>query len=270
MSAGAAILLGVVQGLTEFLPVSSSAHLILIRAFFGWDGNDALWEVFDVACHVGTLLAVIVFFWSDLWAMVRAIPRALQAQPDAAGRRLQLIAAGTVPIVLVGGLWGHALEESVRTARVVVIPLAIGGALFFVAERLRRRRRREGDMGWIDALTIGAAQAAALVPGVSRSGSTITAGLLLGFDREAVARFSFLLSVPAIIAAAAKGALEMRHMALAPSDFQIFAIGMATSAVVGYAAVAFLIRYLSTHRLDGFGWYRMALAAGTIAWLALR
>jgi undecaprenyl-diphosphatase len=266
----AAVLLGVVQGLTEFLPVSSSAHLILIRAFFGWEADETLLQIFDVACHVGTLAAVVTFFWADLWRMARALPQALSKSPGPDGQRLRLIVIGTIPIVIVGGLWGHVLEESVRTARVVAIPLAVGGVLLLVAERARRQVKTERAISWRDALVVGAAQATALVPGVSRSGITITAGLLMGFERATIARFSFLLSVPAIIAAAAKGGLEMRHMALTTADLQLFAIGMLSSAAVGYVAVAFLLRYLTTHRLDVFGWYRIALAAGTVVWLSLR
>jgi len=266
----AAILLGVVQGLTEFLPVSSSAHLILIRAFFGWQADETLLQIFDVACHVGTLAAVVAFFWADLWRMVRALPQALSAPPGTDGYRLRMVVIGTIPIVIVGGLWGHVLEESVRTARVVVFPLAIGGALLLVAERATRHVKVERAMSWRDALLVGAAQAAALVPGVSRSGITITAGLLMGFERSTIARFSFLLSVPAIIAAAAKGGLEMRHLTLTSADYQLFAIGMVSSGVVGYIAVTFLLRYVTTHRLDVFGWYRIALAVATIAWLSVR
>jgi undecaprenyl-diphosphatase len=270
VSWSAAVLLGVVQGLTEFLPVSSSAHLILIRAFFGWEADETLLQIFDVACHVGTLAAVVTFFWADLWRMARALPQALSASPGPDGQRLRLVVIGTIPIVIVGGLWGHVLEESVRTARVVAIPLAVGGILLLVAERARRHAKTERAMSWRDALVVGAAQATALVPGTSRSGITITAGLLMGFERAAIARFSFLLSVPAIVAAAAKGAFEMRHMALTAADLQLFAIGMVTSAAVGYVAVAFLLRYLTTHRLDVFGWYRIALAACTVVWLSLR
>lgn len=257
-----AALLGVVQGLTEFLPISSSAHLILVRAWFGWDADALAWQLFDVACHLGTLTALLVYFWKDLSQMLRRFDR-----------RVWLIAVGTMPIVIVGGLWGGALEDSVRTARVVVVPLAIGGALLFVAERARAHRKNPSALTVADALVIGAAQAAALVPGVSRSGATITAGMLLGFDRAAIARFSFLLAIPAIVAAAAKGGLELRHvnwLFVTPNAQAVFLIGFATSAVVGLAAVTFLIRYLSTRRLDVFGWYRILLSAATVIWLVTR
>ena len=254
-----AAVLGVVQGLTEFLPISSSAHLILVRTFLGWDADPLVWQLFDVACHVGTLAAVLVYFWKDLWQMLRRFDR-----------RVWLIAVGTIPIVIIGGLWGSALEDSVRTAWVVVLPLAIGGVLLFVAERARPHRKDPSALTFADALVIGLAQAAALVPGVSRSGATITAGLLLGFERAAIARFSFLLAIPAIIAAAAKGALELRHVTLTPNLQAVFVVGFAVSAVVGLATVAILIRFLTTRRLDVFGWYRILLSAATVLWLVTR
>ena len=257
-----AALLGVVQGLTEFLPISSSAHLILVRTFLGWDADPLVWQLFDVACHVGTLAAVLVYFWKDLWQILRRFDR-----------RIWLIAVGTIPIVIIGGLWGSALEESVRTAWVVVVPLAVGGVLMFVAERLRAHRKESAALTFTDAFVIGLAQAAALVPGVSRSGATITAGLFLGYERAAIARFSFLLAIPAIVAAAAKGALDLRHtnwLFVTPNMQAVFAVGFAVSAIVGLATVAVLIRFLATRRLDIFGWYRLALSAATLLWLVTR
>jgi undecaprenyl-diphosphatase len=263
----AAVLLGVVQGLTEFLPVSSSAHLILVRALFGFQADESVLQVFDVACHVGTLIAVVAFFWADLWRLVFALPKAFSASPGPDGQRLRFIIIGTIPVVIVGGLWGHQLEESVRSASVVAWPLAIGGLLMIVAERTGSHRRQEGVMTWVDALIVGVAQALALIPGVSRSGITITGGLFLGFDRAAIARFSFLLSVPAIVAAAAKGAIDMRHMTVTHADIALFGIGLVSSAIVGYIAVRFLLRFVSTNRLDVFAYYRLALAALTLVWL---
>jgi undecaprenyl-diphosphatase len=254
-----AALLGVVQGLTEFLPISSSAHLILVRTFLGWDADPLVWQLFDVACHVGTLAAVIVYFWKDLWQILRRFDR-----------RMWLIAVGTIPIVIIGGLWGSALEDSVRTAWVVVVPLAVGGVLMFVAERIRAHRKASAALTFSDAFVIGLAQAAALVPGVSRSGATITAGLFLGYERAAIARFSFLLAIPAIVAAAAKGALDLRHVTLTPNLQAVFAVGFAVSAIVGLATVAVLIRFLTIRRLDIFGWYRIVLSAATLLWLVTR
>jgi len=266
----AAAALGIVQGLTEFLPVSSSAHLILVRAFFGWDA-EAFGVPFDVACHVGTLAAVVVYFWRDLSAMARALPRALRAAPDADGRRIWLIAIGTVPVVVVGGvIWNEALEHATRTPYVAACMLAVGALLLLAVERLGTKGAGEERLTPAGAFVIGTAQAAALVPGVSRSGVTIAAGVALGLRREAAARFTFLLSVPAILAAAAKEALDLRGVPMAASDVMLFAVGFLTSAVVGYVTVRFFIRYLVTHRLDVFAWYRLALAAATFVWLGTR
>ncbi len=270
MTLVAAAVLGIVQGLTEFLPVSSSAHLILARAFFGWDA-DALGLPFDVACHVGTLTAVVVFFWRDLAAMARAVPRAFSATPGTDGRRLWLIASGTLPVVIVGAvIYGDAIEQATRTPLVAATMLALGAGLLFFVERIGPRGADEEGITPVGAFLIGVAQSAALVPGVSRSGATIATGMALGLRREVAARFTFLLSVPAILAAAAKEGLELRGVPLAPADIGLFAVGFVTSAVVGYITVKYFIRYLATHRLDVFAWYRLALAAVTFVWLGTR
>jgi undecaprenyl-diphosphatase len=263
----AAALLGIVQGLTEFLPVSSSAHLILFRAMAGWTGDAAFLELFDVAVHVGTLLALVAYFWRDLLAVVEALPRAARLTSDPASRRLQLIAVGTVPVVIAGLLHATELEDTLRTPVIAASMLALGALVLFAAEHLGRRVKTEADLGFGQAFVIGVAQAAALVPGVSRSGSTIGVGMLLGFERAAIARFSFLLSVPAILAAAAHEGWKMRHMTITSADVQMLVIGIVTSAIVGYLAVAYFIRFISTHRLDVFAWYRLALAAVLLLWL---
>jgi undecaprenyl-diphosphatase len=258
--------LGVIQGLTEFLPVSSSAHLILGHAVFGWEENAAS-QAFDVSCHVGTLLAVLVFFRTDILALIRAVPRAFSPRPTGDARRLWLIVAGTIPVVIVGVFFSKFLEAHARTPWVAVIALAALAPLFFVVERLRSPRRGEATISFRDAFLIGIAQSCALIPGVSRSGSTIVTGMMLGLDRASAARFTFILSVPAVLAAAAKEGLELRHMGLSSHDMTVFCVGAGVSAVVGYAAIALFLRYLMSHRLDIFGWYRLALAAAGGAWL---
>jgi undecaprenyl-diphosphatase len=253
--------LGIIQGLTEFLPVSSSAHLIIARDWFGVHMPEQLDLAFDVACHVGTLVAVLAFFWADLLAMLRAVPQALSRRPAAPGRRIQLIVAGTIPIVIVGALGGAALEDTLRTPAVAAAMLAAGAIALFVAERSTAHVRTEEDLTMPHAVIVGVAQAAALIPGVSRSGATIAAGMLLGYKRREIARFTFLLSIPAILAAAAKKGLELRHATLAPAEIQAFAIAMLTSGIVGYVTIKFFLRFLANHRLDVFAWYRLALAA---------
>lgn len=263
----AAALLGMVQGLTEFLPISSSAHLILARAFFGWDAG-AFGSAFDVACHVGTLVAVVVFFRADIGALIRGLPAIGRGPGDPVARRAWLIAAGTVPIVIVGSLFADVIETRVRTPVVAATALAIGAGLLLVIERIGRAGRGEDALTMSGAFAIGVAQAAALVPGVSRSGATIATGMALGLRREVAARFTFLMSVPAILAAAVKKGLELRALPVDADVVTLFAIGMVTSGVVGYVTVKYFIRFLASHRLDVFAWYRLGLAAATFAWLA--
>jgi undecaprenyl-diphosphatase len=259
-----ALLLGVVQGLTEFLPVSSSAHLILARAFFGFDG-DKFGLAFDVACHIGTLIAVLIYFRRDVGRMVAALPRLFdQKDPDA--RLIWLIAIATVPAIVVGLLFKHRIEDHLRTPQVAAAMLALGGALFFVAERAGAKTRVEGSLTYGEALLIGCAQAAALVPGVSRSGATLTVALLIGLRRAEAARFIFLLAIPAILGAAASEGPKLLKAGLGDTA-SLFLIGIVSSAIVGYIAVTYFIRYLASHSLDVFGWYRLALAATVVVWL---
>jgi undecaprenyl-diphosphatase len=263
-----AILLGVIQGLTEFLPVSSSAHLILARGFFGWDAEQ-FGLAFDVACHVGTLLAVVIFFHRELGAMLAAAPEILAPASNDA-RLARLIAVGTLPVVVVGLTLSDFIETSLRSPGVAAVALAVGGLAMLVAERLGRRERLEFSLTMPEALVLGVAQACALVPGVSRSGATIAVALLLGLRRDAGARFSFLLGVPAILAAAGKEALEMRHLALTPDILQLFAIGLVTSAIVGYLTIKYFLRFVAGHGLHGFAYYRFALALSVPVWMILR
>src|SRR5688500_6149741 len=266
MGFGAAALLGIVQGVTEFLPVSSSAHLILAREFFGWDaGRFGL--PFDVACHVGTLLAVLVFFRKDVAELIVAAPSALGRRPDQAGRRVRLIVAGTVPVVIVGLLFSDEIERYLRGPAVAAAGLIIGSALLLIVERIGPRTKGEESLTIPGAFAIGLGQASALMPGMSRSGTTIAVGMGLGLRREAAARFTFLMSAPAVAAAAVKEALGLRAMPPDASMWGLMAIGLVTSGVVGYLTVKYLLRFLSANRLDVFAWYRLALAAVTIAWV---
>jgi undecaprenyl-diphosphatase len=265
----AAALLGIVQGLTEFLPVSSSAHLILVREFFGWDAEAAFGQAFDVACHVGTLAAVVLFFRADVARLVAAVPSVFSRPQSGDTRRIWLIVVGTIPVVIVGALWSDAIE-AVRTPMVAAVALALGAFLLLFVERRGVQGRGEESLTPAGAFAIGTAQSMALVPGVSRSGITIATGMALGLRREVAARFTFLMSIPAILAAAAKEGLELRGLALGSHDVVLFLVGMASSAIVGYLTVKYFIRYLVSHRLDVFAWYRLALAAVTFVWLAAR
>ncbi len=264
-----AALLGVVQGLTEFLPVSSSAHLILARAFFGWDvGRMGL--AFDVACHAGTLLAVVAYFRRDLVEMARALPGLFDRDPSPPVRLARLIVVGTIPAVLAGLLFGDVIEERLRTPVVAAVTLALVAFSFFGVEALGRRTRGHGTLSAAEALGIGVAQASALVPGVSRSGATIVVGMVLGLRREEAARFAFLLGIPAILAAAGREGVMLLERGLSAGEAQLFAVGMASSALVGYFTVKYFLRYLTGHSLEVFAWYRLLLAGAVVVWLFVR
>jgi undecaprenyl-diphosphatase len=260
-----AALLGMVQGLTEFLPVSSSAHLLLARAFFGWDAEQ-FGRPFDVACHVGTLAAILVYFRADLVAMLTALPRAVPPVVDRTARLVWLIVVGTVPLVPIGLVLADQ-EDALRTPEVIVVTLSVVGVAMLVADRAGRRTRKAEDLGWGEAIGLGVAQALALIPGVSRSGATITTGLALGLERESAARFSFLLGIPAMFAAAAHEGHRLLGHPMDAATTRVFLVGIVTSAVVGYATVKFFLRFLVGHGLAVFAWYRLALAAITLAWL---
>jgi len=269
MGIAAAVLLGIVQGVTEFLPVSSSAHLILAREFFGWDaGRFGL--PFDVACHVGTLVAVLVFFRQDISELILGAPHALRREPGPVGRRVRLIAAGTVPIVVVGLLFADDIETYLRGPLVAAAGLVLGAILLLVVERIGPRTKGEEALTMPGAIAIGIGQASALMPGMSRSGTTIAVGMGLGLRREAAARFTFLMSAPAVAAAAVKESLELRGMQVDPSMWGLMAIGLVTSGAVGYLTVKYFLRFLAANRLDVFAWYRLALAAVTVGWVMFR
>ena len=267
MTLPAAILLGIIQGLTEFLPVSSSAHLILARFFFGWETPPELGLAFDVALHIGTLAAILTYFYADLVVMARSLPALFSSAPDPSSRLMRLIAVGTIPVVIIGVLFSDVIEQRLRTPGVAAVALAVGAVMMMVAERVGIRERNEATLGWSDALLIGCAQAAALVPGMSRSGTTIAVGMFLGMRRDAAARFTFLLAIPATLAAAGNESLELRHLGLTGDTVTLFVIGVVVSGIVGYLTIKYFLRFLAGHRLDVFAYYRLLLAALTVVWL---
>jgi undecaprenyl-diphosphatase len=258
-----AVVLGIVQGLTEFLPVSSSGHLLLGQYFLGLD-QDRFGLSFDVALHTGTLVAVVSFFWRDLLRMALAFFRSFSRRDlanDPDQRMAYLIIASTVPAALIGFLFEGFFEETVRSPWLVVFNFVLIGALFIVGEVVGKRNRRASKLGFGEAVGIGFAQAAALVPGVSRSGATITLGLFLGLRREEAARFSFLMSVPIIAGA---GGLELGEVISGGMDAAqslLFVVGFLTSAAVGYVTIRFLLNYLTNHSLRAFAFYRFGVAA---------
>jgi undecaprenyl-diphosphatase len=277
-----AALLGVVQGLTEFLPVSSSAHLILARTFFGIDA-DRFGLPFDVACHVGTLIAVLIYFRREVAQMIGSLPRVFNSgavsnapekvlgsgadKQNQGARLVWLLVIGTIPAVVVGLLFNTQIEEHLRVPQVAAIALALGAIVFFVAERTGDKSRSDWSLTMAEAFWLGCAQALALIPGVSRSGATIAAALFMGLRRRDAARFIFLLAIPAILAAAANEGLKMLKAGMDVDMASLFVIGIVSSAIVGYAAVRFCIRYFANHSLDLFAWYRLALAGAVVVWM---
>src|SRR5215211_1126913 len=258
-----AVILGMVQGLTEFLPVSSSGHLLLGQYFLGLD-QDRFGLSFDVALHMGTLVAVVSYFWRDLIKLAFALLRSfghMDLANDADQRLAYLVIASTVPAAVIGFLFEGFFENTVRSPWVVVFNFALVGVLFLVAEAVGSRSRRASKLRFGEAVGIGLAQATALVPGVSRSGATITLGLFLGLRREEAARFSFLMSVPIIAGAGGLKLGEVLASGMSTHEWLLFVAGFITSAAVGYLTIRFLLNYLTYHSLRVFAYYRFAVAA---------
>lgn len=263
-----ALILGVVQGLTEFLPISSSAHLILFPWVFGWNNTLVDTLSFDVALHAGTLVAILYYFRSDWMALTGGFLRILGRRrvEEHEERLILYIILATIPAALAGLLLEKTVAETFRNPLLISIPLVAVSFLMIYAEKRPHPSRPLNKITLPDALMIGVAQAIALLPGVSRSGITITTGLLRGYEREAATRFSFLLSTPAIAGATV---LHLRHF-FSGTGFQdghIFAIGFFSSAVSGYLAIAFLMRYLRKNTLNAFAGYRLLLAALILFWI---
>jgi len=262
-----AIILGIVQGLTEFLPISSSGHLILAQWATEWQGELINNLTFDVGLHAGTLIAVLWYFWRDWLRLGAAALRAVRGNaPEHEARLVWYIVLATIPAAVLGLRYEHVVETVFRNPLLVAAALTAGSLIMWLADRAASQARRLGSMTFGHAFLVGIAQAIALVPGISRSGITISAGLAAGYRREDAARFSFLLSTPVIAGAAA---LKLRHLSFQSGDAATgFVLGMLSSAVVGYLAIRFLIRYLERHSMNVFVWYRLALAAAVVMlWL---
>ncbi|MDZ7645088.1 MAG: undecaprenyl-diphosphate phosphatase [Woeseiaceae bacterium] len=259
------VVLAIVQGLTEFLPISSSGHLVLVPAFAGWADQGLM---FDVAVHMGSLAAVCIYFRRDIAAMMRGGLLLARGRHDSLDARMALaIGIGTVPAAIAGLLFADWIEANLRDPRVVVVTLSVFGILMAVADRVGRRERNVTDVGPRHALLIGLAQAMALVPGTSRSGITITAGRLLGYTRHDAARFSFLLSAPVILLA---GSYKMLTLVLEGADiaWTELATGIAVSGLVAYLSIEFFMRFISAIGLLPFALYRLGLA-GLIVYVLL-
>lgn len=263
MDAFQAIVLGIVQGLTEYLPVSSTGHLRVIPAFVGWEDPGA---AFTAVTQMGTMAAVLLYFRADLWRIAHmwlaSLRRPeLRSQLDA--RMGWYILLGTIPIGIFGLVFADQIESSARDLYVIGTTLIVLGLLLLAAEQVGKRERNLTEIGRRDGILIGFAQALALIPGVSRSGATITAGLFLGFDRASAARYSFLLSVPAVVLS---GLFELRKIG-DEEGAGVVPTALATlfAFIVGYASIAFLLRWLARHSTAIFVAYRVVLGAAVLA-----
>ena len=261
MSILEAIVLGIVQGLTEFLPISSTGHLRIVPAFLGWEDPGA---AFTAVTQLGTVAAVLLYFRDDLWRVARMWTRSLRdtsLRSDQDARLGWYIILGTIPISILGFAFRDTIEGGARSLYLIGTTLIVLGLVLLVAEKVGTRDRSMDDVEAKDGFAVGMAQAMALVPGVSRSGATITAGLFLGLDRAAAARFSFLLSVPAVVLS---GLFEMRDFVgggdgAGDTGLAALLVATALAFVVGYASIAFLLRYLASHSTYVFVGYRVVL-----------
>jgi undecaprenyl-diphosphatase len=265
MSVFESIVLGIVQGLSEFLPISSTAHLRIVPAFVGWKDPGA---AFTAVIQLGTMAAVLLFFRADLWRIARTWLHSLRA-PE---RRSELDARlgwylilGTIPIGLFGLIFKDQIESGARDLYLIGSTLIVLGMILWWADAIGRKERGLETIDGRDGAVIGVAQALALVPGVSRSGATISAGLFRGLTRESAARFSFLLSVPAVVLS---GLFELRHAGGGKTGAGALVIATTLAFVTGYFAIAFLLRYLATHSVTVFVVYRVALGALVLALVA--
>ena len=274
----AAVVLGIVQGLTEFLPVSSSAHLILVPWLFGWVPEGL---VFDVAVHIGTSVAVLVYFWRDWVELAQEMLQGLVRRDPLGNPKRRLawfLIAGTLPAVVAGLALKNYIENYLRSPLITVVTLTVFGLLLYYAERKGTQTRGLEHFTWGDCFWIGMSQAVALIPGVSRSGVTITAAMLRDVDRPSAARYSFLLSTPIIVGAVILEAGELIKTSLYPVaaslpasapapalKWGVMAVGIASAAITGFLGIRYLLRYLQSNSVLPFVIYRIILAAVVLA-----
>lgn len=256
-----AIIAGVIQGLTEFLPVSSSGHLVLFHDLFNFDLPDNV--AFDVVLHLGTLAALLLFFWRDVIRYLAAFFKSFvrwNVRTDIDQRLAWYLLLATVPGVIAGALWEDIIDTTLRNTLVVAITMIVVGIILFFVDRFSKKQYSLDSITLPGAIGIGVAQALALIPGVSRSGITIIAGLAQKLNREAAARFSFLLSMPIVAGAGIKKAFDLFTTSNSLSGQAIvLAVGFVTSAIVGYLCIKFFLKYVQSHSLAVFAYYRVAV-----------
>lgn len=262
-----AIVLGVIQGLTEFLPISSSGHLLVVPQLFGWDDPGAS---FTAVIQLGTMAAVLLFFWRDIVRIAVAWVRSLwtpELRRSLDARMGWYIIVGTIPIGLAGVIFSDQIKTIARDLRLTASMLIIFGILLYLADRFRPQQKSESDLTMRDGILYGLAQMLALIPGVSRSGATITAGRALGYTREAAARFSFLLSIPAIVLS---GLYELKDIGGEGSaSWGQTILATVVAFIVGYASIAWLLKWLTSHSVLIFTVYRIIVGLLIFALLGL-
>lgn len=262
-----AVFLGVIQGATEFLPVSSSGHLALAEAFFQIEQAGL---TFDIALHMGTLIAILIYFRKDFYSLLLAVlGKGLENDVKQGRRMFAFICLATIPAVVFGLLFGHAAETYFRGPATIAFTLSAAGFCLWLSEKKGNRSRSFSGITLKDAIIIGFSQALALIPGVSRSGSTMTAGLFLGLDRPSCARFSFLLSAPIIFGAGIYKIPEILNKGLNQSEIIFYLTGFFSAAISGYLVIALLMRFVRTRSLAVFAYYRYFLSAIVVIALLL-
>jgi undecaprenyl-diphosphatase len=281
-----AIILGVIQGLTEFIPISSSAHLVIVPWLFKWDDPALTSLPFDVALHIGTLIAVALFFASDWARLICAGVASIVERKigDSHERKMAwMLVVGCVPGAFAGALAEHKIEElfhrpdapmQVSALIAMAVIIALLAVILFIVERVAKHTREMKSLSFKDAVIIGTAQALAIFPGVSRSGATITAGLAIGLKRDVAARFSFLLSAPIIAGAGLKSLYEvikeLHTHAIAVSSLALFAAGGLAAAISGFFCIKFLLTFLQKNSMNAFVYYRWIFAAVIVAVALIR
>lgn len=257
------IILGIVQGITEFLPVSSSAHLVIVPYLFQWDIPATQAFIFDVLVQVASLVGVFAFFWRDISTIIRAMFSGIIAkQPfaDPEARLGWLLVLASIPAGLSGLLIKDLVEHAFNSPSITAFFLLITAALLVIAEKVGKRNRALENMNWKDSLIIGIFQALAIFPGISRSGSTITGGMIRDLERPPAARFAFLMSIPIMLAAGLLGGIDLLKIPELPSLLLVFIPGFITSAVVSYFAIGWLLRFLHRYSLYVFAIYCVGLS----------
>jgi undecaprenyl-diphosphatase len=267
-----ALVLGIVEGLTEFLPVSSTGHLTIVEKLLGLRVDDAGVTAFTAIIQVGAIIAVIIYFWRDIVWLVVAFVRGLgsaSARREGAWREALAVIVGTIPIGVVGLATRHLVSGPLRSLWVVAVALIAWSAVMFYAERVGRQDRGERDVTLVDAVVVGLVQCVALVPGVSRSGATISAGLVRGLDRVAATRLSFLLSIPALVAAGGLEAVSEGSNVADTVGWTPTVVATVMSLVVGYASIAWLLRLVARRPITVFIGYRVVLGVVLLVALGL-